>query len=1210
MTQLLLAGTSIAATSHLEMALQRVNNRLQAWASNTHAYNAHLLDVFGAQSSEATSTLQASLSGAGLGIRLEILDGSTLSGINAAYTSAAADGTERIYLNATWLQNATAVQIEAVLLEELGHAIDSRLNSGADTPGDEGEIFSARLRGTTPATTAFTEDDQQLINLNGQNLMLEAAADTTPPRGSFFQGAAFAAPSTNPFGITDVGRYASPALADADGDGDLDLFIGNSDGNTLFFRNTASPGATAPSYAAASTNPFGISDVGSYAKPAFADADGDGDLDLFIGNKDGNTLFFRNTASPGATAPSYAAASTNPFGMTDVGYFAKPAFADADGDGDLDLFIGNKDGNTLFFRNTASLGATAPAFDAPSTNPFGITDVGSFASPAFADADGDGDLDLFIGNSYGNTLFFRNTASPGATAPAFDAPSTNPFGITGVGASATPAFADADGDGDLDLFIGNGNILDNNSGNTLFFSNTASPTAPVSSTTANGTYGPGSIITLTVQFSEAVLVTGTPLLQLETGAIDRFATYTSGSGTDTLTFSYTVQPGDISADLDQLSANALSLNGGTIQDAAGNNAILTLAQPGTAGSLGANADLVIDTTAPTGSFFQDPAYAAPSTNPFGISDVGSYASPALADADGDGDLDLFIGNSDGNTLFFRNTANPGATAPAFDAPSTNPFGITDVGASATPAFADADADGDLDLFIGNKDGNTLFFRNTASPGATAPSYAAASTNPFGITDVGYFAKPAFADADGDGDLDLFIGNKDGNTLFFRNTASPGATAPAFDAPSTNPFGITDVGYQASPAFADADGDGDLDLFIRNSYGNTLFFRNTASPGATAPAFDAPSTNPFGITAVGSAASPALADADGDGDLDLFIGNKDGNTLFFRNTASPGATALIAPVNSTTPDGTYGPGSIITLTVQFSEAVLVTGTPLLQLETGAIDRFATYTSGSGTDTLTFSYTVQPGDISADLDQLSANALTLNGGTIQDAAGNNAILTLAQPGAPGSLAANADIEVTCFLPGTLIATPGGEQPIETLQPGDLICTPDGPQPVKFVCRTTHHPVILWNLDALPICIKAGALGDGLPRRDLYVSGGHALLLDGHLIHASALVNGSTILQTQPEDWDAHRPITYYNIELEKHELITAEGLMVESFFDSFERSGWDNYPAYLALYGSEQPLEELPLPRVKFKRQLSSALRQTLTLLEEQAQQHKQPVAACP
>ena len=94
----------------------------------------------------------------------------------------------------------------------------------------------------------------------------------------------------------------------------------------------------------------------------------------------------------------------------------------------------------------------APAFAAPSTNPFGLADVGFRAAPAFADLDGDGDLDALVGNSLGNTLFFRNTGS--AVAPAFAAPSTNPFGLADVGSQAAPAFADLDGDGDLDAFVG------------------------------------------------------------------------------------------------------------------------------------------------------------------------------------------------------------------------------------------------------------------------------------------------------------------------------------------------------------------------------------------------------------------------------------------------------------------------------------------------------------------------------------------------------------------------------------------------------------------------------------------------------------------------------------------------------------------------------------------------------------------------------------
>jgi hypothetical protein len=115
MAQLLFSGSSLTTGSSLELALQLVENRLPAWASNSDTYNALLLEVFGVQGSEATGALQAGLSGTGLGISLEILTGDTLSGINGAYTSAAAGGGERIYLNGAWLQNATAAEIEAVL---------------------------------------------------------------------------------------------------------------------------------------------------------------------------------------------------------------------------------------------------------------------------------------------------------------------------------------------------------------------------------------------------------------------------------------------------------------------------------------------------------------------------------------------------------------------------------------------------------------------------------------------------------------------------------------------------------------------------------------------------------------------------------------------------------------------------------------------------------------------------------------------------------------------------------------------------------------------------------------------------------------------------------------------------------------------------------------------------------------------------------------
>jgi surface protein len=115
----------------------------------------------------------------------------------------------------------------------------------------------------------------------------------------------------------------------------------------------------------------------------------------------------------------------------------------------------------------------------------------------------------------------------------------------------------------------------------------------VNSSTANGTYKTGEQITILVEFSDDVIVTGTPQLILETGDTDRAVDYASGSGTAQLTFLYTVQNGDSSVDLDYVSTNSLALNGGTIQDASSKDAVLTLPVPGEASSLGANKDIVI-----------------------------------------------------------------------------------------------------------------------------------------------------------------------------------------------------------------------------------------------------------------------------------------------------------------------------------------------------------------------------------------------------------------------------------------------------------------------------------------------------------------------------------------------------------------------------------------------------------------------------------------
>jgi len=128
---------------------------------------------------------------------------------------------------------------------------------------------------------------------------------------------------------------------------------------------------------------------------------------------------------------------------------------------------------------------------------------------------------------------------------------------------------------------------------------TLAPTVTnVTASTDNGTYNTGDTVNVTVTFSQAVTVVGTPQILLETGATDRQVDYASGSGGATLTFTYTVASGDVSSDLDYNSNAALTLNSGTINDANGNPAVLTLAEPAAAGSLGDNKALVIDGAAP------------------------------------------------------------------------------------------------------------------------------------------------------------------------------------------------------------------------------------------------------------------------------------------------------------------------------------------------------------------------------------------------------------------------------------------------------------------------------------------------------------------------------------------------------------------------------------------------------------------------------------
>jgi hypothetical protein len=181
--------------------------------------------------------------------------------------------------------------------------------------------------------------------------------------------------------------------------------------------------------------------------------------------------------------------------------------------------------------------------------------------------------------------------------------------------------------------------------------------------------------------------------------------------------------------------------------------------------------------------------------------------------------------------------------------------------------------------------------------------------------------------------------------------------------------------------------------------------------------------------------------------------------------------------------------------------------------------------------------------------------------------------------------------CFASGTLVATPTGERAVETLEIGDMVLTSEGRAvPVRWIGRQTLMPFFA-GAAAAPVRVTAGALGDGLPKRDLVLTADHALVIDGLAVIAGALVNGSTICYDPIESLP--KRVTYYHVETDDHDVILAEGAPAETFIDYAGRQAFDNYAEYVELYGVDRVITEMPLPRISTARLLPPALKARLS-----------------
>jgi len=508
-----------------------------------------------------------------------------------------------------------------------------------------------------------------------------------------------------------IGSNSSATFVDIDNDGDKDVFIGKQDGTIAYYRNDGTITDASFNIQTNTTNPFNGVNVGANSKPTFVDIDNDGDMDAFIGNSGGTILYYRNNGSAVEASFDAQIGVTNPFNGVDVGLHSAPTFVDIDNDGDLDVFIGEQAGLIFFYRNDGTAFAPNFVIQGGAANPFNGLDVGSDSVLNFVDIDNDGDMDAFIGNRSGTIKHYINSGN--STTPSF-IPRIGPPLINAKRSGwnrSDPAFVDIDNDGDMDTFVGNGSpwlqYYENNGTSTdASFDYINTGNRPLSGSVW-GSFNSPTFVDIDNDGDMDAFIGN------ETGEINYFRN--NGTAVD--------------ASFDGQSGIANPFDG-VIVGSDTSPAFVDIDKDGDMDAFigDASGDIFYyrnNGTATDASFAEQTGVA----NPFDGVDVGAYSTPTFADIDKDGDMDAFIGEQGGTILYYQNDGT--ATVASFVAQTdlSNFFdGTPDVGSYSTPTFVDIDNDGDMDLYIGNSAEEAVFFKNT-TPVTNLPPTAPVLVSP-------------------------------------------------------------------------------------------------------------------------------------------------------------------------------------------------------------------------------------------------------------------------------------------------------------------------------------------------------------------------------------------------------------------------------------------------------------------------------------------------